>query len=399
MYIWLALLFPIVAIIIMYSFFKQKIAWWESSIILLTIISFIAIMKYSTETYQTSDTEYWGDYVVRVEHYDEWDEWIIQTCTRQCCPSTSTDSKGNTTTTYGSETYDCSYRNYHPEIYKVITQSGASYTINNTTYYRLLKQFNATSIFVDMHRNYFTIDGDMQYFEWNNKVESVEEVITTHHYENRIQASTSVLNFPEVDTSNINFYELKNYPNIYNLTTTSLLGDNNPLIDKYINQTNCLYASQKQAKVFYLIFKNKTFDAAMFQEQFWKGGNKNEINICIGIDSQRHIKWAYVFSWTKKEIIKVRIRDYINTQKYLNDSTYKNIINYSNNEIIQNFERRHFKEFSYLTVEPSTTSIIWTFIISLIMSIGLSIWIVKNEFEADGVKYNTYIPYDRRKRY
>lgn len=382
MYIWLSLLFPFLALLILYIFFAKKVAWWESSALLLIIIGFIAIMKFSTETYQTSDTEYWSDYVIKVEHYDEWDEWITQTCTRQCCPSTTTDSKGNTTTTYSTETYDCSYRDYHPEYWEMITNSGNSYRIDEKTYYRLLKQFNATPIFVDMDRDYYTIDGDKQYFMWDNKVESVEPVITTHRYENRIQASTSVLNFPEVDTSDIKFYDLKEYPDVDNLSVNSLLGDNNHLISKYINQTNALYASQKQAKVFYLIFKNKSFDASMLQEQYWKGGNKNEINICIGIDNNRNVKWSYVFSWSKDEIVKVRIKDYINKQKCLTDSVYKNIINYSNSEIITNYHRRHFKEFSYLTVEPTTTCIIWTFIISFMLSVGLSIYVVNNEFDS-----------------
>lgn len=383
MYIWLALVIPVVAIIFMYIFFKKKIAWWEASSIFLIILVFIAIMKYGTEVSQTNDVEYIQDYIVKVEHFDEWDEWVTQTCTRQCC--CTRNSKGEETC--GTETYDCSYRRYNPEYWQITTASGNVYNTSKEMYDRLMVQFKTTPSFVDMNRDFYTIDGDMQYFEWNRVVESVECIITSHTYENRIQASHSVLNFPTVDTSYIRFYQLKEYPQIYNYTASALLGYRNDNIDRYINQSNALYASSKQVKVFYLVFKNQPLDAALKQEQYWKGGNKNEVNICIGIDNDNNIKWSYVFSWTKENDVKIKIRDYINEQKNIADSSFINIINYSNKEIVDKFERRHFKEFSYLTVEPTKSAVVWTYIISLILTIGMCVWAVMNEFDSNGINY------------
>ncbi len=382
MYIWLALLIPVIAVIILYIFFSKKIAWWESGGIILIVLSFIAIMKYGTEISQTSDTEYIQDYVVRVEYYEEWDEWITQTCTRSCC----CDSKGENC---GSEPYDCSYRDYHPEYWVMITSQGQTYTISREMWVKLMIQFKATPVFADMDRDFYTIDGNMYYFLWNKDVNSIEYVTNIHNYENRIQAAHTVLNYPLLDDAHKKIYKVNDYPTISNLEANALLGETNYDINKYINQTNALFAAKKQVKVFYLVYRNLPVEAAIMQEQYWKGGNKNELNICIGIDNNRNIKWAYVFSWTKKEIVKVQIRDYINSQKVLNDSIFKNIINYSNKEIIDKFERRHFREFSYLTVEPTKTAVIWTYIISFIITIGLSIWVINNGIDSDGFSDNT----------
>ncbi len=385
MYIWLALLIPIIAIIFLYIFFRKNIAWWETPCILLIVIAFIAIMKFSTEKYQVSDTEYIQDYTVEVRHYDEWDEWITQTCTRRCC--CTTNSKGEETCS--TETYDCSYRDYHSEYWVKITARGDTYTISKEEYYALMRQFNGTEVLVDMHRDYYTIDGDMQYFVWDKQLSSVDYTTYFHTYENRVQAAHSVLNFPEVDTLSIRELELKEYPEIDYLVAPALLGDDNKAIDRYLNQINALYATEKQVKVFCLVFKDQPLEAALKQEQYWKGGNKNEVNICIGIDKNRNIKWSYVFSWTKKDIVKIKIRDYVNSSKVLNDSSYLNIINFSSDEIRSGFERRHFREFSYLTVEPSSTAVIWTYVISFILTVGMCIFAINNPFDADGnVSYN-----------
>ena len=56
-------------------------------------------------------------------------------------------------------------------------------------------------------------------------------------------------------------------------------------------------------------------------------------------------------------------------------------------EINENYKRREFKEFSYLSVEPSLTAIIITFVLSILINVGLSIYIITNEFNNTHKKY------------
>lgn len=404
MIIWLALLFPILGIIILYIFFHKKIAWWESSLVFLTVLVFIVIMKYTTEMCQVSDTEYIQDYIVRVEYYEDWNEEVPcshpQYCERyNSCKSTN--SKGECQGGY--ESYQCGYQHlydvdYHPEYWSMYSAGGRSYDINRKEWEKLKNQFHATPVFKDMGRDYHDNDGDMYHFAWDNIVETVEYVTIAHNYENRVQAAHSVYNYPELDTMYMKLYNIKDYPKISNLEAHALLGDNNHYVDEYINKTNSLFAASKQVKIFYLVYQNVPIDAAIKQEQYWKGGNKNEVNICIGIDKNRKIEWAYVFSWTKKENVKIEIRDYINKQSVLDNKTYKNIIDYSNKVIVDKFERRHFKEFSYLTVEPPKSAVIWAFIISFLLTVGLSIWVITNNIDSDGFNSN-YSIYGKINKY
>jgi hypothetical protein len=369
-----SLLFPILAIIVL-NILHKKMLWWEILGLFLTVIISIVLTKFIDESLQTNDVEYIQDYVVRVEYYEDWDEWIQKKCYKENCTGTGNDRKCHT------EYYDCSYVDYHDEYWVIKTASGKEYNITKDIWLKLKTQFDATPIFVDMHRDYYYDDGDMYYYVWDGNIESVEYFVSEHVYENRVQASHNVVNFKEVDTTSIRNYSLFEYPTIKKYKMLALLGDDNIEIDNYINKTNALYAINKQVKVFYLIFKNQPLDAALLQEQYWKGGNKNEIIICIGIDNNRVIKWSYVFSWSKSENVKISIRDYINKQKKLDTTTYKNIVDFSNKEIVKKYTRFRFREFSYLNVELSNSAVVISFLVSFLISVAFTIYIIKSRYE------------------
>jgi hypothetical protein len=46
---------------------------------------------------------------------------------------------------------------------------------------------------------------------------------------------------------------------------------------------------------------------------------------------------------------------------------------------LNRFERRSFEEFSYIKVEPKTHHIIIIYILALIVSVGLNLWLSNNE--------------------
>ena len=95
----------------------------------------------------TTDTEYYGGYIVKVRHYDEWDEWIERTCTRQV--PIGKDKDGNTI--YKEEEYDCSYRQYHPEYWVYVTNlSNFEIPLSDKLFEYIRKRFGSPMVFVDM---------------------------------------------------------------------------------------------------------------------------------------------------------------------------------------------------------------------------------------------------------
>jgi hypothetical protein len=261
----------------------------------------------------------------------------------------------------------------------------------------LVKKFGNEK-FVDLGRNYHSYDGDKYVSEWPGTDETIETTVTSHSYENRVQASSDVFNFPEVDTSDIRVHGLYGYPKIHsNYKQDNLLG-NTPNWAQYNFQLEVLngkLGKKKQLKTFVLLFKNKTRDAGFKQEALWKGGNKNEYVLCIGVDDNYQVDWVYPFSWSEAQITKVNIRTYVEQQDTLD---LGKTIDYMYTELDENFVRKQFADFDYLTIDPTDTQLLWTYIFSLLVTIGLSVYFVLNEFDdesPDGIKRYRYRSYRR----
>jgi hypothetical protein len=254
--------------------------------------------------------------------------------------------------------------------------------INQTEYARIKSLFG-NEAFRELGRDYYTIDGDEYHCTWNNDSIKAVPVTTLHHYENRVKAADqSVFHFEKVEEADIVRYQLKEYPPIQlNYKMTAVLGDSSEdarIADKKIQYINGLLGHKKEVKVFILVFKNQPIEAAFYQEWYWSGGNMNEFVVCIGIDNDRNIKWCKPISWTTNEMLKVETKNFIINQTKLN---LQSIADHLQNSIDKSFERRNFKEFDYLTVEPPLWAIILCYVLTLGANIGVSLWVIRNEMD------------------
>jgi len=376
MIIWVSLVIPIITAVVLLVWFKHRTALWEFAIPLGVSLVFIVFFKIAIETSMVRDTEYWGGWVTKTQHYEAWNEYIHQICTRQV--ACGTDGKGHTT--YCSEMYDCSYVANHPAHWKIIESNGLDLRITKTDYVRLKKQFGTKELFVDMHRNYHTNDGDMYQVIWDGKDETLEAVTITHTYENRVQASKSVFNYYAVDPKKDKLYE---YPKVNgHYYAPAILGQGGPTqkeAERKFQILNAKLGKAKEVRVFVLIFMDKPLDIGYNQENYWVGGNKNEFILTIGVDKDYHVQWCHPISWTESELLKVEAKQFIQEQATLDlvalaDWLYPNIK--------ANFVRMPFTKFSYLSVEPPMWAILLTFIITLLINIGISLWIILNEYRS-----------------
>jgi len=371
--VWLGLIIPLIATIVLIVFFKKQTAVLEIIGLWVASLFIIFLAKFFVDTFDANETEYWGEYAIRVEYYEEWDEWIIQTCTREV--PCGTDSKGNTR--YCTETYDCSHRDYHSPYWQAITNLGNSYSITQKKYNEFMGLWNNRK-FIDMDRHYYTIDGNKYESYWDNKDYNILPIITTHSYKNKVVHSSSIYEFPEVDTS---AYHLFEYPEVEDYNCNSILSEvkNKDIkwADKLLTYYNAKYGSSKQVRMWLLIYKNKPFQYGTYQENYWKGGNKNEVVLCMGIDKDLSVQWAKVFSWTERENLKTDLRDSVLFQKKLD--IYKTV-NVFKDQVVEKFQRRDFSEFDYLETEPSPLACIISFLIIGLCVTGMSVYIVKNQF-------------------
>ena len=366
-FIFLTLLIPVLTAIVLWFWFKHETVWWEFLVPFAASIIVITAFKLAAEWATTRDTEYWGGTLQKTEYYENWNEYIHRTCTGSCGEDC----------TY---TYDCSYVDYHPAYWKITDSNGETIRISKKQYKKLVKKFGNNK-FVDLHRSYYTNDGDKYVTTWDKSEEKLEPVVTVRSYENRVQVSSSVFNYPKVDEKDFERYELYEYPKIYTFYKQKAIlgkGDKTQKIaERKIQILNSKLGAKKQVKVFVLIYNNKPVRAAELQESYWKGGNKNEFIVAIGIDDKMNVRWCKPFSWTEVAEIKIITRNFVEKQDKLNLSELSDLLY---KEIDRKFIRKEFADFSYLSVEPTTGQTIAAFAITLIVNILCSLFVIKNRF-------------------
>jgi len=383
--VWFLLLIPlIIGVFLLFVFNKED---YKEKVFLPTGISFVAtlffiiVLSFGYEHSAVTSTEYLTDLCERVEYDEPWNEYIHQTCSRSCC----CDSKGQNCRT---EYYDCSYVDYHPARYTLYTVHGKSFSISEE-YYVFLKNKFGNSQFVELHRNYYTIDGDRYVSYWDRSYQKHEVTNWTGTYENRIKPSHSIFKFRDLKPQEIKAYSIKDYPEVRGLYQNAVLGSFKPTSNnlegvKKINYLNGLFGHDKQVKMFVMIYNNNDQMTGEYQKDYLKGGNKNEINICIGVDSASgKVNWTYVFSWSRSEKLKIEIRDYLQSQQQLDLLA---LANYLEIKVPEEFVRRQFKEFKYIKIDMPGWIFITVILISII-SFVVSFFVIQNNNNFGKNKY------------
>lgn len=379
MLIWFALAIPILVAIILLIFFKRKMLWWEFFIPLVVSLALIGIFKVTITKVSTTDTEYWGGYVTHVQHFEEWDEKI-----HKICPETyvcGTDSEGNPQ--WCTRYYDCSYVEDHPEEWHAIESNGFDVEITKSEYDRLVKQFGLKPKFIEMNRPFHSKDGDLYQVDWDNNAKTFEPVTTEKLYENRVQAAHSVFSFPEVSDSMKARYALVDYPKVTDpFRVPGILGVVVPGMqeaERKLDYLNATLGAPKKVRIWIVLYRNQPPDAGQYQEWYWKGGNKNEFILTIGLDNSNAVQWVHPISWTPVEKLKVDAQYLLDSMK-TNELDLPAIIDWTGKNIQATWVKKDFREFNYLTIDPPGWSIVVTYLVTLLMNIALSFWLVLNEF-------------------
>jgi hypothetical protein len=319
---------------------------------------------------QTTATEYWNSYVVKATYYEDWDEWITKECCHENC-SGSGDDRSCT-----EECHDCSYREDHPEYWEMYDNIGNSYRISRAYFNELVKKWG-NKTFQDMNRDYYEKDGNAYNTSYKGIFETTVPVCFIKTYENRVKASKSVFNFQDVDTADVKNYRLFNYPGENKFNFNPILGYTDQAASEKLSKYNALNGAGKQIHMMILVYDNQPQDAGVLQESYWKGGNKNEFILCIG-KSGNKIKWTKVISWTEVEDLKIRVARVVKEMDTLNIET---VVNYMGSEVPKKFVRKRFRDFNYLTIEPTNKAIVITMIVTILVSVGLAVIAVKDDID------------------
>lgn len=378
MIVYLALLIPVILAILLYVLYRHALVWWEVTIPMGVTLVFILLAKWIAVSSLTSDTEWLGGYVTEVRYYEPWDEEVPCRhpiyCKREVCSGSGKERECH------DEEYECGHEHaydvdYHSQYWSALTTLGG-HGLSQSEYNKLVDQFGSGKQFVDQHRDFHSVDGDMYSTMWGGEEEKLEPVVQSHTYENRPAASKSIYHYDEVDTFDIKTYKPFDYPKLSDYKQKCLLGFENTKAEHELQVLNSLLGHNKEVRVYVLVFRNQSREAGLIQQRYWQGGNKNEIVVCIGLNNVDNIQWSHVFSWTERTGVAVKIKNKIEESDSLDLS---NSIGFIRNEINTEWERKHFKEFDYITIEPSSRAVLIIYILALLINVGLGFWIVLNE--------------------
>ncbi len=378
MIIFLSMLIPFCTAAVLWFGFKHKTKWWEFlipfgaslflSLLFYAIISFVHPLK----------NEYWTNYLTQVKYYEPWNEKVYYNV-RVANGTETYRVNGQTRTRTKYKTVRKSRIDSHPARWVAIDNGNSQHSIDHNFYKELSSRWGNVQ-FEELNRNFYSKDGDLYFSNFNNQDKDMEDYVSIHSYVNKVVKSNSVFNFQEVTPEIKTEYALVDYPSNGGYSIPSILGKVSfPEADKELSIINAKYGQSKEIRIWWVIFQEKTLEAAIQQQNYWKNGNMNEFVVCIGLDKQDRVQWGHAFSWTDVSELPIKARNEINEQKnqVFNPSL---LIKWTKEELIPKWKRKDFeKDFDYIENPTPTWAIILTVVLTLALNVALSYWIIHNE--------------------
>lgn len=305
---------------------------------------------------QTYDTEVWSGRVTSVDHKEEWDEYHPEST------SCRTDSDGDRVCT----TRKAYWEHHYAENY-IYTSDGGRIEVDNP--------YSGGRSFNDSYPN---TDGELEeFFPIGMPSASV------HSYENRVNASYSLFKNKNID---LKLYpDLPDYPDsVYGYTDIPrIVGDipNKKAATAYLNEVNSELNKQvedperpgktKAWKEVNLIFVNvgadKPREYGLALQDKWQNGNKNDFVVSFSMDSSGRVQWAYAFSWSEVDILKLEVQDLVMGVGQVAD--FVDVIDPVADKVAELFVRKSFSDFDYLQIDPSgaVLTVVWILEVALMI--------------------------------
>jgi len=396
--IWLAMLIPLIGCAVAFYHFQKQIVWWEVLLVNAVPLLIILLCKFTIQTALVHDTQYRGALIVEARYYEYWSTWETKTCSRQVedgedCTGSGTDRR--CTTKYRTEYYDCSECDENSEYWEAYDSEGGSWRISEEQYNEFKKRWNATPVFVDMKRDIDKHgscgkDGDAYSIKWDNNPMTSEPTTSTQGYTNKIQATKRSFDLKDISKSEAKKYGLYDYPSIIGkYTQHNILGlERFKYIDvrqrdsavKMFNYFNGEYGPKRKIRLFIALFSGKPLDIAIKQKDYWDGGNKNEVVVCIDADTLTgKINWVQAFTWSANKRVAIDLREDISEMNHLQLTQLYKVVEASTKDFIY----RNFDEFDYLEVEVPEWEMWLVYILTIISTGGLLFFCHQNEFEQE----------------
>ncbi len=340
----LLLAFPFLVIVGSKSWNAKNFSWSEAGVQAVLSIALICGGFYAGKALEMSSVEFWTGTVTGKTHKDG----HYQT-SYSCNCRKSSDGK--------SETCDTCYTDHYTRDWYLKTTLGNITTSNIDTESR-------------MRRNGF--DSDVH---WNEAYEG-EACSITNTYTNYVSAAESSLHHRSGEVEKFaKMGVLINYPQlhgIYHLKRAIPVGISVPEMDKWLTGLDNYMKNLgglKQINIF-VVFVPDTLSESYVDalEAHWRGANKNDTVVVIGIDKQtKDIGWVDTITWAKSAIYGVTLREEIVKVGNVREGSAEQILAVINDATLKHYERRPMEDFEHLAKEINPPT--WVMVILIIIAI------------------------------
>lgn len=296
--------------------------------------------------------------VTNVQHQEKWSEKVTYTVQVYA----GSDRKGNAK--YRTETR--TRTDYHGPFYYAILETGEQRIISENEY-------NYWSSIWDNEKHISTkfgtakwcdqkIDGRCFEASWNNKFEDIYHFPIISRYKNKVRKSNSVFKYSSTyEDFGKHPVELNNADSIITFGTSV---SNNDIA--LLNKVNAYYGYRKEIHIITVLIEDRDVNVVGDIINSWKGLNKNELVVFIGVDKYKNIKWCKVQSWLDNTKLHGIIEDGVILSKQFDSTKIKNI--YMDN-IMNNWERKSFKDFDYIRQSTEPRYYVIAFVIFIVFSL------------------------------
>lgn len=307
--------------------------WWVALLVFAAVEGLLWLAYWLT----TTTREFLSGYVVKVTHYKAWKEKVV---TR-----TSHYVNGKMV-----ERTKVTYRD-HPDKWKWELNTGKCQPISEEEFRYLSRLWGNRKSYPTYHYNCVS-GGGMVVSTWNGYEDSTFTVTYTHRYRNPLKGSESLFAYKKKYTdSEAAALGLFPYPDIDGNDQQVILCDESlPVPDDMeratyeLQKLNAFEGSKRQIHVFVLLFDaGRGKETSYKQRDFWKGLNKNELVLCLGVEGGV-VNWCNALSWSdsvewlltlEKHILSEGKLDLTRTVQWLRGN-------------LDGWERKEFSDFKYL---------------------------------------------------
>ena len=381
---------PLLSCIVLFMITGSYYEWHVYALVVVGSMAFTGLIHWLMYRHRTRSKEYLGSFIYSIRHDDAWTE-------RQEYTERVSDGKGGY-----KEVRRVRYI-YHPEEYQYYTSIGSSYSFNRRDYDNIRNLWGTSchhGQITGSHirggvRHYQTYEYDdllselptSDPFEDRRVYRTMIPITEEHSYVNKIKNSNSIFRFEDVSREKVAELGLWDYPDDYGYDMSPILGlDVDDATDEQFRLFNAYYGAMHEIRLFFIFFDSSRqgIEVAEKQRSYWKGGNKNEFVVCLGI-SNGIVEWCHAFSWMDEPVLSVKIEDYFRTNPTLDLMALHRWMR----EHLDEWKRKEFSDFKYIRVGLNTLQY-WLLFALTVAANATAVYLLADETHKTANHYNQY---------